>query len=151
MMGWPGNQGSIHRFTSQILTEFYQYGQLYLWGSDRKGIIGPCHWTRKKVDRITVGGTSVKSTLAICPWLKQFHENRGVLWKKTKYSHPYISFSLRSYVGNTKGCVPIQAAREELRGYGGFSSLKSSLLWRWTGWNFSENIRDSGQFGAGHS
>ena len=151
MMVWLGDPGPIHRLTYLILTEFYQYGQLYLWGSDRKGIIGPCHWTRKKVDRITVGGTSVKSTLAICPWLKQFHENRGVLWKKTKYSHPYISFSLRSYVGNTKGCVPIQAAREELRGYGGFSSLKSSLLWRWTGWNFSENIRDSGQFGAGHS
>ena len=29
MMGWPGNQGSIHGFTSQILTEFYQYRQLF--------------------------------------------------------------------------------------------------------------------------
>ena len=42
--------------TSLKLTEFYQYGQLYFWGSDRKRIIGPHHWTRKKVDRIILLG-----------------------------------------------------------------------------------------------
>ena len=47
-MVWLGDPGPIHRFTSLILTEFYQYGQLYSCVSDRKGILGSCHWTREK-------------------------------------------------------------------------------------------------------
>lgn len=122
-MVWLGDLGPIHRFTSLKLTEFYQYGQLYLWGSDRKGIIGPCHWTRKLTESL-LGETSVKSTLAICPWLKQFHENSGVLWRKEKQILIPISAFHWGVMGNTEGCVPIQAAREELWGYSGFSSLK---------------------------
>lgn len=36
-----------HWFTSQTLSEFFPYGQLYSWGSNSKGIIDFCHLTRK--------------------------------------------------------------------------------------------------------
>ena len=64
--------------------------------------------------------------------------------------HPYISFSLRCYVGNTGYCEPIQVAKEELWGCDFLGSSQT----------FSEGgqvkipVRYksvSGQFGSGHS
>ena len=54
-------------------------GSYILEGQTGKGLLVPATGQEKKVDRIIVGGTLVKSTLAICPWLKQSHENGGVL------------------------------------------------------------------------
>ena len=146
MMVWLGDPGPIHRFTSLILTEFYQYGQLYSCMSDRKGILGSCHWTREK--------NKLTETLL------------GELWPNQNWQYVHDSNSLMKtvvcYKRKQNTLIPVSAFHSgviwetqeivslfRLWGCGDFSSLKSSLLWRWTGQNLSENKRslDSLQLG----